>query len=285
MTGLEDTFGSDFVEDYEQKIAQRREERRSVTDEVKKEVAHLAVNENKFESGDPRFSMTTENDVEHDVYLMQLPEIEGKSIFGYVNELETGAVTCPLDYMDEWWSCLFNDPEVLKSMNPGEHYIIIGNHDTYENNKGEVKDQISPVRGVLTLEEAKEYAKERLEGDVNDSPSEDTSEDDSEEDDSSDDGFSGFGDEEEEEDDTDDSVSVDEDDVEEVIEALAEKEPEVWEVTEDDSDRVKKLTKVICNKLDMEFDDDAVFEEVSSTALEVIDNHGEEDDEEEDIFG
>lgn len=163
MTDLEDTFGESFVEDYKQTIAERREQRNSVDEKTKREIANQAVNEGKLDGEEPHFTYTTEEGVTHDVMLMQLPDPNSRSIFSYTNDLDSGAVTCPLDYLDEWMSCLFNDREVLKQMEPGQHYIVIGNLDQWENNQGEMQDQMSPVRGVMTLEEASAYAEEALE--------------------------------------------------------------------------------------------------------------------------
>lgn len=290
MSDLENVFGEEFAENYQQEIARRREERQSVDEEIKQEVANLAINEGKFKDGEPQFSVTTESDVTHDVLLVQLPQIEGKSVFSYVNELDTGAVTCPLDYMGEWMSCLFNDPDDLKNMEEGEHYIIIGNLSQWENDKGELQDQVSPVRGVLSLQEAKEMADQTLGDEVNESSS-DEEESEEESMDFSD------GDEEEEEDDDEgglDSFSLDDDEDEEdeydvdyddvagVVETLAGKEEAVWDLEEGD-DRLDKVTKITVKQL--ELDEDA-FDTVQKLALKRIEEESEddEDDEESKMF-
>lgn len=304
MADLENTFGEEFVEQYNQEIAQRREERLRVSDDIKAEVAHLAINEGKFKDGDPNFSITTEADVTHNVLLMQLPQLEGKSVFGYASELDTGAVTCPLDYMGDWMSCLFNEPDELKQMEEGEHYIIIGEMDQWENDKGQLQDQISPVRGVLSLEEAKTLADAYLEGDIPDPDGEEEEEDTEESDDSGDlfaGGDSDDEDEEEEEDDDgglggflsgedeDDGPDVDYDDVAEVVEVLAEKDEVVWDLEEGD-ERVDKVVNITINQLELDENDaveDAVREHVLdhiSKGSEAEEEEDEEEDEEDKMF-
>lgn len=293
MTSLEETFGEDFVQEYKQEIAKRREERQKLTDEAAYGIANLAINEEKFKEGEtPHFKFTTENDVTHDVFLMQLPDMkEGDHIFNYANTLEqSGARTCPLDYMGEWWSCLFNDPEELQEMQPGEHYIVVGEHDIWTDDDGNEHDQVSPVRGVMTLHEAKEMADEYLDGAVNEGGSsgeEDTEEEEDQQEeeeeqeedgDSSDSGgglFGGGGD-----DDEDDGPVVDESEVQEQVDALGDDEPAVWELEAGD-DRLEKLVKVICQNLDLSFGDDEIKNKVGQYALDHIESHGEDDDDDE----
>lgn len=301
MADLEDAFGEDFTQQYKRKIAERRQQREQATEDDLREIAHLAINEGKFQDGEPRFSFVNENDIEHEVRLMQLPKMEGKSIFGYANELDSGAVTCPLDYMGEWMSCLFNDPEDLKEMEPGEHYIVVGKLDQWTNDKGQTNDQISPVRGTLTLEQAKVYANQMLDEEgPNDQPTQTSEEQEEEETGSDDDGSAPWsasddGGEPEEAEDTDDTEDaldelalgdeeeeeeespVDYEEVQGTVETLAEKEPAVWDV-EDGDERLNKLTKVTARHLELP-EDDSVMQEVQNYILRAIDEHNTEDDE------
>lgn len=282
MNDLENVFGEEFADEYRQEIAKRREERVKVDEDVKMEASHKAINDGKFKEGDPQFSITTESDITHDVLLMQLPDIEGKSIFGFTNELDTGAITCPLDYMGEWMSCLFNDADDLREMEEGEHYIVIGQLDQWENDQGEMNDQVSPVRGVLSLQEAKEMADKFLDGEVNESGSsvedvmgEDESESRDSEADEKDDELSGFlseGDEEEDEDEEEYDVPYDA--VANIVEIYGEKEEAVWDLEEGD-DRLDKLTKLTINQLDL---DEDTFDEVKEHALTRIDDENEEEE-------
>lgn len=321
MTDLENTFGEEFAQNYKEQIAKKREQRNKVRDEDKLEIAHLAVNEGKFQEGEPRFTFQSESGVSHEVRLMQLPKMENKSIFGYVNELKTGAVTCPLDYLGDWMSCLFNDPEDLRQMEPGEHYIIIGELDQWENDKGEVNDQISPVRGVLSLPEAKKAADMYLQenGPNDKKPSSDSLEDDDEsmeaeqsepeekkkkpsfkakakkdedsepepepetEDGDTDEALDelGFGGDDDNEEEEEEESSIPYEQVKNHVEELGEGEAAVWELDEGDA-RLKKLANVICVRMDLDKDDEEVVNEVAHLALDAIEEHNSSDGDEED---
>lgn len=186
-------------------------------------------------------------------------------------------------------SCLFNDPDELKRMDEGEHYIIIGNLDQWENDQGQMQDQVSPVRGVLSLEEAKELADAYVEGEVNDSvPTEEdmtgdsedeSSEDESDESDDDDDGLDGFlsGDDEEE----DDEPDVDYDEVSGVVETLAKKDEVVWDLEEGD-ERVGKVVQITQKQLEIEGAEDKIEELVLKRIEEENEDDDDSDDSEED---
>jgi len=304
MGSLEDTFGEDFVKNYQQKIAERREQRNSVRDKDKLEIANLAVNEGKLQGDEPHFTYTTEDGIVHDVLLMQLPNPDSKHIFTYTNDLDSGAVTCPLSYLGEWMSCLFNDPDELKAMEPGENYVLIGNMDTWTNDKGEENDQLSPVRGVMTLDETKKLADQYLgDSSINEpeqeEPDEDMPEfaggdsDEEEESDDSDDGEGLFGDmdgDDGEDEEDDSSYTVDT--IRDNVDALGSEEPAVWEVEEGDP-RLDKLAEVVATR-DDQFDasDDNDVETVKQEVLLYIreqneegEDEEEEDDDEDALFG
>ena len=162
MTSLEDTFGEEFAKNLQGKIAERREQRNRVTDEIKKEIANKAVNENALndaiEEGEPHFQYKDENGVTHDVLLMQAPNPNSKPWFSMANELSSGAISIPMNYLGEFMSCLFNNPDEVKRMEEGEHYILIGKLDTWEPEDGEPRDQLQPVRGVMNMEEIQRLA-------------------------------------------------------------------------------------------------------------------------------
>lgn len=315
MDELEETFGSDFAEQYEEQIQERRRQRESVEESQKKQIAHKAVNENAFkQDNEPHFTHKSEEGVTNDVLLMMLPNPDNEPIWNRVNKLDSGAATCPLDYMGEWMSCLFNDPEDLKGMTPGEYYIIIGNMSQWENDAGEVFDQVSPVRGVMSLEEAREYASEALdESGINEpepepEPSEEVNEPEPEpeEEESPEPAFGGgsddSGEEEEEESGDDDSGASflggddeEEDEAEKVeataifneVEELAHTDPEVWEVERDDP-RLQKLAAVAAKRAGYDHEDDDVVERVAQYCIQRVEQEREEeedgDDEEDNLF-
>jgi len=302
---LENTFGSDFASGVEEKIRQRQREREKVSEEDRAEIAHLAINENKFKDEEPTFTFKSDSAVTHDVLLMQVPNPNNKHAFTMVNELDSGAVTMPLNYLGEFMSCLFNDQDELKKLDEGDWAIVIGQMDQWEDDKGKLHDQVSPVRGVITLDEAREYADGHLSGDgtsdpdsgTDDSSSEDdsgedmpdfaTSDDgDEEEEEEEDDGsgsFLGGGDDEDEEEE-DDTPDVEYDEVAPVVETLSQKDDAVWELEEGD-DRLDKLTQIITKQLELE-ETEEVFEAVQSHALDRIaeEQEDEEDEEEEDAL-
>lgn len=302
---LEETFGSDFVEQFEEEVNARRRERERITDEQKAEIAHDAVNNAKFKDGNPTFDYKTENGITHDVLLMMLPDPDGEPIWNRVNKLDSGAVTCPLDYMGQWWSCLFNNPEDLERMEPGDYYIVVGEQTVWEAESGQEYEQVSPVRGVISLDEARDLAAQYLDDDtsINEPGSEDEATDDEPEEDENDDtpAFGGSsdddGDEDEEEDDSPGFLSGDDDgdedddeddepfvsysDVANEVEELADKDDAVWEVSEGD-ERLNKLIKIIAKRLGVEPETQDDVDDIKQAALDRIQEESDDDDDDDD---
>lgn len=210
MTSLEETFGEDFAEQYQQQIAEKREERNSITEEQLGKMCALAIVEDKFHDGEPTFQYNTENGVTHDVILVEAPEPRGdKTLWDYLEEPWDGAARLPMSYLGDWHNCTFPDAEDVKKIEQGEHYIIVGSWDEWENDDGDVYTNISPVRGIASLEEANEWAKKYL-GDEGFDVSEESEDEETEE--SDDGGFEGFGssdDDEEEEEEEEEEESSD----------------------------------------------------------------------------
>jgi len=316
MTGLEDTFGPEFAEQVEERIQERRAERQKVGDDVKRKVAHLAVNEDRFKDGDPIFSYTSESGMTHDVMLVKLADPNEGTVWNQVRELDSGAVSAPLDYLGEWIWSIFNEKEMLKEMDEGEWYIAIGNLSQWEDDDGESHDQLSPVRGVLSLEQAKEFADSAMADDgfdesaVSESSGEietateskedeshsfgssDGEEDDEEEEDEDDSGgsgmFGGSSDESEEEEEDDDDKFVSQSDVDTVVEQVAEDEPDMWNPDEVQSEK-ETVMVVVGDNLEVDWNED---EEVAEDMWEKIidrvergpEEEEEEDDEEDNLF-
>lgn len=301
MADLEDTFGKDFADSIEQKIQERRSEKEKISDETKKHIANLALNEGKMHNGDPMFEYTTDEGVTHDVLLMKLAEPREGSVWNQVNHFDNGGFSIPLDYLGEWVYSIFNDESMAKKMNEGEWYLVIGNLDTWEPDDGEPQDQFSPVRGVLSMDEVKELADESMDDEgFGDGEEDDTEEDATEadteeqtEDDTSGESkgsvFGGGDDEEEEEEDDDDEPALDiaVEDVNAVVESLAEEEEEVWEVSEG-HEELDTFVMVICDRLGLSYEDDEVANEVANIALDRVEEgpaeEEEEDDDEDGLF-
>ena len=164
MTELEDVFGEEFAQDIKQKAAERRQERNRVTEEQMMKICSLAINEGKFDpkEGDPMFSYTTDNGITHQTLLMQVPDPQGSEVWEHLSEPWEGAARLPLEYLGEWFWCTFPDKEELKKLDQGEYCIVVGSIEENENDSGEVFRNVYPVRGVATLDEAKEYAEQIL---------------------------------------------------------------------------------------------------------------------------
>lgn len=203
MTNLENTFGSDFAQKYKSKKQSRQQSRRELPEEDRKKVADMAVNQNGFGEGDPMFDYVDQNGTTHRVMLMELPNMEDKSIFSYARTLDSGAVSIPFDYLGDWISCLFNpniadhhgyieedmsEAQRVKALKrflgdipEGGHVVIAGNHEEYvPDDGGDPRDNLSPVTYLWTLEELNEMA----EGEMEDQGfgEEDTSDSDAEDD-------------------------------------------------------------------------------------------------------
>lgn len=312
MTGpdLADVFGEDLAEQVTSQIAEKRQERNRVSGEQMARICSEAVNENKFKDGEPQFKYTTENNVTHTVLLMQCPDPQNSTVWEYLDEPWDGAASLPMDYLGEWMRCTFPEKEDVKKIDSGQWYIIVGDIDEYEKDNGEIIESVYPVRGIASLEEAKEYAKAALEGEGFTTSSEDEEEEEpeeEEEEDSSDSvGLSKFAsggddDEEDEEDEEessgggglgglldeekgnteeeDDSEPVPYEDVAALVEELGDQEDAVWEVTEGDS-RLERLVEVVSTKLELDNEDG-----VEEVILDVLESHRDDDEDEEEDSG
>jgi hypothetical protein len=314
MSDLQDAFGEEFAQRYRAEKQKRQERRNSVDEETVGAICARAINENEFDEGNPRFEFTDDEGITHTVMLMQFPDMENDTVYTYARELSTGAVSIPFDYMGEWVSCLFNEgKEKVADFVEGRHYILVGQHGTYETNNGEEREQLQPVRGIVDLDEAKELANRYMsdEGfggedeednddpfsDAGDSGSEDStseteppepdsepadddpfgaSEDDEDDESDAEDIFGG-GEEEEEE----DTYPVDE--IQDTIDKLAQKDDRVWEVEDGDS-RHQKLTKVVQKRVDDADDMKRTADEVISYIESQRGDDEEEEDEEDALF-
>jgi len=297
MTSLEDTFGEEFAQNFEQEIERRRRQRQEVSDEVKDDIATHILQSDSWSPEEPMEQYTTESGVTHDILLMEVPDMQdsGKSIWNYRNELDSGGVTLPLDYMGEWMSCLFNDGDSVRELTAGEQYLIIGQLDQWEDDSGDMNDQVSPVRGVMTLEELNNRAQEKISGSVNetsDGPDtdginevEDPEPEEAEEDkeDSNGSGFASMSGDEDG--DADEFDGVDYETVTEHIEQIAEHKEEVWELEYGD-DELHDVAVHIMNEEGYEEYDEDVGEKIQQDANEYIQDQTEEEGEDDDsAFG
>lgn len=299
MPDLEDTFGKEFANQYENERKRRMQERQKIDDETAHAIAAKAIEELRNNPTEPHFQYQSETGITHDVLLMTLPDLDEGTVFSrFMNQLDSGAVTCPLDYMGEWMSCLFNDEEDLTKMEPGNEYLVVGELDQWENDKGEMNDQVSPVRGVISLTEVKKWSGDDIQEEVNETPDmdginepapdepepepepeEEESEEEAEEEEEKKPSISfgsGGGDEEEDE---EEEELVPEGDLEDEMDLLVEHKEEVLEIGEGD-DRLEDVVYYIQDELDLE-DDEEILIEIRDLVLEYLENTGEEEEEEE----
>lgn len=294
MTDLEDTFGPEFADHVEQRTQERRQEREKLTDETKAAIANKAINEGAFHEGDPMFEYTSENGITHNVLLMQLAEPREGSVWNMARELGSGAISVPLEYLGQWIWSIFNDVEEAKKLEHDKWYIVAGNLDTWEPDDGDPQDQLSPVRGIMSLEEAKELADAAMDEDGFGEPEEEAEEEasspfgasdeeeedeDEEEEDTGSSGIFGSSDDEEEEDEEDEEVAIDAtaSEVYNVVEELASEEPEVWDVTPDHDDW-DTFMLVVCDKLGLDPEDPTVQAQVGEMTMDRVDEGPKEEE-------
>lgn len=315
MTDLSETFGEDFAEQYESERKRRQQEREKVGDETLAKIAQKAVNTDQFSGDNPKFQFKSESGITHDVLLMTLPDLDDGNIFTYTNDLDSGAVTCPLDYMGEWMSCLFNDKDMLTRMEPGSQYLVVGNLSQWEADDGEMRDQMSPVRGVVSIEEIKKYVSDGIQQEVNEEEEdeeepdmeginenppemdetsafstnmdeeveeEDEEDDTDEEEEDNTPSFSLGDDNEEEDEEEEDDEIVNESDVHVIVEELADYKEEVKEIEGPEDERIVDVAKYVIAELDYP-KEEGVPKKVRDAALDRIYEYQEDDDEEEEF--
>lgn len=312
MTGLEDVFGESFAEQFQEEREQRINSRNQVDDQTMAGIAYKILEEDALDPTEPQFTYTDDNSVTHDVLLMTVPDPDDKPVWTYMNELKTGAVSLPLDYMGEWMSVLFNDKDMVGDISQGDEVIIVGNLDQWmPDGSDEPEDQVSPARGVMLLDELPEHAQNYEQGEMEqinetsttEETTEDTTTDESEDsggspfssgssddtedeedgdDSSSSSSFSGFDSDDEEED--DDGYDIDEESVRETVDTLAEKKEEVLELEEGD-DRLQDVAMFyIDNHMNPEKYDRPELKEIVAEISDIVVEYLEEkrEDEEED---
>lgn len=312
MTDLAETFGDEFAEQYEKERKNRMQEREQVDEKTLREIAKKARSSDGFSPEEPHFQYKSDTGITHDALLMTLPDLDDGTVFSrFMNQLDSGAVTCPLDYMGEWMSCLFNNEEDLTGMEPGKKYVIVGELDQWENDAGEMNDQVSPVRGVISLDQVKRWSDDAVEEEVNE-PEPDMGEinepDSSEDDDDSGseetfdpDGSSGDDSSEEEEEEEDESPSIDlgsaveddeeddeedetelpEDDFAEELDLLVKHKQEIEDFDEDDQ-RWNDVAEYVAEEAEFELTEDNAQEVRDFCIDHVLGEEEEEDEEEED---
>jgi len=160
MSKLSDVMGEEFAEEYQEKRDAARREARRVEKPTLMEACYHAVHGDGFEGEDPRFTFEG-NEVDHDVLLMESPD---SNIQKFKNEFPNGGMSLGMFHMNELFSCAFNEDmlDVLDNIEEDEYYVVVGRYeekrDVDSNGEEEVYYNINPVRGIVPLEVAKQYA-------------------------------------------------------------------------------------------------------------------------------
>lgn len=264
MSKLGDIMGDEFADKYENNRQAAEERRRKVSQETMMEICYEAINNGGFEGDEPRFRFEDE-EVTHDVALMESPQSQMEK---FIHELgQSGGMSMGMFHMGDLWSCVFNDDmvEMVDKIEEDEYYVVVGRYTENIENAGTDNEEkyinISPTRGIVPIEVAKEYADKygsALSGTDSNTQAEQQNQ-------TSDSGSS------------DDSASTEER-VLQVFEAVGNKKPEVLEGTSNgDEDAMEALTTVVNNNVSESVDRETILD-VFEDNVEDIDGRGEEED-------
>lgn len=159
MSDLTDAFGEDFAKGVRKTKQEKQRERSRVTEGEMALICKEAIENNRFDEGNPTFQYTTDNGITHDVMLVQVPDPQRGEVWEHLSEPWDGAAKLPLDYMGEWYWTTFPNKDDVKKFDQGDWCIAVGAIEENEGENGEVYKSIYPCRGIETTEEAAEIAK------------------------------------------------------------------------------------------------------------------------------
>jgi hypothetical protein len=285
MGKLGDILGDDFEEEYENKRREVEEQRRKVSQETMMEICFEAVEGGGFDGEEPRFTFDA-GEVDHDVVLMESPQ---NDLHKFRHEFEqSGGVSLGMFHMGDLWSCVFNEDMVamVDKIEEDEYYVVVGRYQENIQDAGTEDEEkyinISPVRGIVPLEVAKEYA-EKYDSAMSGSDKQSQAEQQNKDEESSDD-----------EDDVDvgdlggdggdggDGGEVDSDKVIKVFHTIGDEAPQVLkETAAGDNDAISKLVKVTNKNLDGDADKERILD-IFEDEVEEIEGRGEDEEEEDD---
>lgn len=279
MGKLGDILGDDFEEEYENKRREVEEQRRKVSQETMMEICYEAIEGGGFDGEEPRFTFDA-GEVDHDVVLMESPQ---NDLHKFRHEFEqSGGVSLGMFHMGDLWSCVFNEDMVamVDKIEEDEYYVVVGQYKENIQNAGTEDEEkyinISPVRGIVPLEVAKNYA-DKFDSAMSGSDKQSQAEQQNQEsssDDSDDDVDVGGLDE--------DSGEVDRDKIIKVFHAIGDDAPQVLKDTASgDETAIDKLVKVTNQNLDSEADRERILD-IFEEEVEEIEGRGEEEEEDDD---
>lgn len=278
MGRLGDIMGEEFEEQYETTKDERRQQVRKVDTKTMMEICYEALNNGMFTPEDPRFTFSGEN-VDHDVLLMEAPDSD---IQKFRHKLGDDALSLGMFHLNDLMSCAFQEEmmELVDKIQEGESYIIVGRYEEKRQTDGsgneDVYYNVNPVRGIVPIAKAKEYAdkyEDGMEGaSVEEQSAEQTSDEDSSDDDDDMD-LDGL-------DDEDDGLDVSE--VTAVFKKIGKKNKSVLKkVSEADEDAMDKVVGVVNKNISSEGSREEILD-IFHNEVQEIEGWDEEEEEEED---
>lgn len=279
MGKLGDVLGDEFEEKYENKRQEIEEQRRKVSQETMMEICYEALKGGGFDGEEPRFTFDA-GEVDHDVVLMESPQ---NNLNNFRHEFEqSGGVSFGMFHLGDLWSCVFNGDmvEMVDKIQEDEYYVVVGEYKENIQNAGTEDEEkyinISPTRGIVPIDVAKDYA-DKFESAMDGSDKQSQAEQQNQETESDDSG-----------DDIDISSDDDEDreasreDVVKVFQAVGDDAPQVLKDTASGDDTaIEKLVGVVQNNTDAEATQEFILD-VFEDEVEEIEGRGEEEEDEDD---
>lgn len=274
MGELSDVLGEEFEKKYEQKREQRREQARKVPKEDLMEICYKAIRGGGFDGEEPRFRFDA-GEVDHDVLLMESPEDDMQK---FRHELGEDAMSLGMFHLDQLFSCAFQEHMLglLDKIEEDTYYVVVGRYQektqTDGSGSGKTYYNVNPVRGIVPLNVAEQYAKEyesHMEGSsIEEQAQEQSSSSTDDSSNSNDVDIGGL--------DEDDEASKE--DILNVFQAVGNEAPQVLEaVTDGDSDAIETLVETTNENVDGEAEEDRILD-VFEEEVEEIEGRGEEEE-------
>lgn len=272
MSELGDIMGEEFEEEYQEKANEARQEARKVSTEMMMEICYEAINNEGFKGEEPRFRFAGEN-VDHDVLLMESPE-DDLETFRW--PLGDDAKTQGMFHLEQLFSLAFQENmlDLLSKIETDTYYVVVGDYEETTQQQGDGTEEtyynINPVRGIVPLPLAKEYA-DKYEDKLESTSVEEQSEQQSS-------SSNGSGSDIDLDDDSDSTAS--DEDIVEVFQAIGNKDggEEILQgVANGSDDQIDQLVDLTQENVDGDAGREQILD-VFEDQVEEIDGRGEEDD-------